>query len=144
MMLDLHGPGYITEVVLIVVCVCCVLCVQRHCTLCTCPQHYSLNDDHTRYTTWQSLFSMVLFVAEKKLLNEELIIRSETRDMIWAGSGIYIYIINTRRPTHFPRNKKKLGCTHFGVFVTSHTPQRSSCCCCVGVLYAVSHGSYTI
>ena len=27
MMLDLHGPGYITEVVLIVVCVCCVLCV---------------------------------------------------------------------------------------------------------------------
>ena len=57
MMLDLHGPEYITEVVLIVVCVCCVLCVQRHRTLLyTRPQHDSLNDDHTRYSTWRSLF----------------------------------------------------------------------------------------
>ena len=62
-MLDLHGPGYITEVVLIVVCVCCVLCVQRHCTLYTRPLQHSLNDDHARYTTWRSLFSMVLFEA---------------------------------------------------------------------------------
>ena len=68
-MLDLHGPGYITEVVLIVVCVCCVLCVQRHCTLYTRPLQHSLNDDHTRYTTWRSLFSMVLFVAEKSPQN---------------------------------------------------------------------------
>ena len=69
MMLDLHGPEYITEVVLIVVCVCCVLCVQRHCTLYTRPLQHSLNDDHTRYTTWRSLFSMVLFVAEKSPQN---------------------------------------------------------------------------
>ena len=67
MMLDLHGPGCITEVVLIVVCVCCVLCVvrvQRHCTFYTRPQDYSLNNDHTRYT-WRALFSMVLLVSEK-------------------------------------------------------------------------------
>ena len=69
MMLDLHGPEYITEVVLIVVCVCCVLCVQRHCTLYTRPLQHSLNDDHARYTTWRSLFSMVLFVAEKSPQN---------------------------------------------------------------------------
>ena len=69
MMLDLHRPKYITEVVLIVVCVCCVLCVQRHCTLYTRPLQHSLNDDHTRYTTWRSLFSMVLFVAEKSPQN---------------------------------------------------------------------------
>ena len=49
--------------------VCCVLCVQRHCTFYTRPQHYSLNDDHTRYTTWRALFSMVLFVAEKRPQN---------------------------------------------------------------------------
>ena len=64
MMLDLHGPENITEAY------CCVLCVQRHCTFYTRPQDYSLmNDDHTRYTTWRSLFSMVLFVAEQKTAN---------------------------------------------------------------------------
>ena len=66
-MLDLHGPGYITEVVLIVVCVCCVLCVRR--TLYTRPLQHLLNDDHTRYTTRRSLFSVVLFVAEKSPQN---------------------------------------------------------------------------
>ena len=61
MMLDLHGPEYITEAY------CCVLCVVCSATLhiLYTPQDYSLNDDHTRYTPWRSLFSMVLFVAEK-------------------------------------------------------------------------------
>ena len=63
MMLDLHGPKYITEVVLIVVCVCCATSYIIYIV------HDSLNDDHTRYTTWRSLFSMVLFVAEKSPQN---------------------------------------------------------------------------
>ena len=39
-------------------------------TLCTPAQHYPLNnDDHTRHAPWRYLFSMVLFVAEKRPQN---------------------------------------------------------------------------
>ena len=98
-MLDLHGPGYITEVVLIVVCVCCVLCVQRHCTLYKRPHYYSLNDDHTRYTTWRSLFSMVLFVAEKSPQNA-----APTREV----RVFLVVVVSIQRPRRTPHAAQAL------------------------------------